>query len=387
MKRITQRTLSLWLVMAFLLSFLPLPAAAEPAVAELPPVRLWIHGSFVQTDVDPLIENSRTLVPLRVISENLGVPVEWVQESQQVILHHQESPITFTLNEPSYVQNGEIHALDVAPKLFADRTMVPLRAIAEVFAQPVDWDNDGRVAIVGEGYVPANPLEQVFESAQVVSVVDGDTLIVDRGHGAERLRLILVDTPETVHPNKGVQPFGPEASAYTTNALTGRTVYLEKDVSETDRYQRLLRYVWLERPSSATPTVDEMRTKLFNAQLLLAGMATVAVFPPDVKYRDTFDTFAEEARLANAGLWSLGTSSADTPSPSPAPSEPGGIAPAVQDRQPAWQQADGRIIANTNSMIYHLPGGRDYRKVLAKNALFFHTEAEAQAAGFRRAQQ
>jgi len=61
-----------------------------------------------------------------------------------------------------------------------------------------------------------------------------------------RVRYIGIDTPETFHPTRGEQPYGKEASARNKELVGGRTVYLEKDISETDRYGRLLRYVWLE---------------------------------------------------------------------------------------------------------------------------------------------
>lgn len=91
-----------------------------------------------------------------------------------------------------------------------------------------------------------------FEKAVVERVIDGDTIVVKRQNGvSEKIRMVLVNTPETKHPKKGVEYFGKEASAYTKKMLpAGKTVYLEKDVSERDRYSRLLRYVWINEPTS-----------------------------------------------------------------------------------------------------------------------------------------
>ena len=85
------------------------------------------------------------------------------------------------------------------------------------------------------------------ETATVTRVVDGDTLVVDIAGQEERVRLIGVDTPETVHPNKPVEYFGKEASAFTKRIAEGETVRLESDPqnSNRDRYNRLLRYVYL----------------------------------------------------------------------------------------------------------------------------------------------
>ena len=142
-----------------------------------------------------------------------------------------------------------------------------------------------------------------FVKATVTRVVDGDTIVIDTG---EKVRFILVDTPETKHPNKGVEYFGKESSDFTTAQLEGKTVYLEKDVSETDKYGRLLRYVWTQRPSTDTPTDEEIKSYCFNAVLLAEGYAQVATFPPDLKYVDIFRTMETAARDNNMGLWADG---------------------------------------------------------------------------------
>lgn len=141
-----------------------------------------------------------------------------------------------------------------------------------------------------------------FEEATVVRVVDGDTIHVEINGEKKKVRLILVDTPESVHPRKPVEFYGKEASAFTTHELDGKTVYLEKDVSDTDRYGRLLRYVWLDVPEGKDLEKD-LREKCFNAKLLLQGYANLSTFPPDVKYVDYFRFFEKSAREAGLGLW------------------------------------------------------------------------------------
>lgn len=143
----------------------------------------------------------------------------------------------------------------------------------------------------------------------MVRVVDGDTIEVERIAGAAlpatRVRMIGVDTPE-VHGER--EPYGPEASEFTKKQLTGQAVWLEKDVSETDRYGRALRYVWLVEPPS-DPTEKQVREGLFNAILVLQGYAQVSTYPPDVKYADLLVKFQREAREADRGLWGLDSSS------------------------------------------------------------------------------
>lgn len=138
--------------------------------------------------------------------------------------------------------------------------------------------------------VPASP---VLVPASVVRVVDGDTIVCDVDGDEIKVRLIGIDTPETVHPEKEVEFYGEEASAYTTEILDGQAVYLEYDVETTDRYGRDLAYVWLKDGT------------LFNDQLVLEGYATVYTFPPNVKYVDRFTESARLARERGAGLYAM----------------------------------------------------------------------------------
>ena len=87
--------------------------------------------------------------------------------------------------------------------------------------------------------------------------------------------------------------------------LNGKQVWIQKDFSETDRYDRLLRIVWLAIPSDDMDET-EVRTKMFNADLVINGYAEPSTFPPDVKYSEYFIKFAREARDHNTGLWAYG---------------------------------------------------------------------------------
>ena len=128
--------------------------------------------------------------------------------------------------------------------------------------------------------------------ATVVRVIDGDTIRV-RVQGKEyTVRLIGVDTPETVHPAKTVQHFGAEASAYTKAALEAKTVTLEADPTgdTRDRYGRLLRYVHLDREN-------------FNARLIREGYGhAIRRFRYSLKTQ--FIRLEDSARKAGRGLWS-----------------------------------------------------------------------------------
>lgn len=128
---------------------------------------------------------------------------------------------------------------------------------------------------------------QSAELATVKRVVDGDTIELNDGR---KVRYIGVDTPELHHPTKGVQCFGKEAMEKNKELVEGKTIKMRKDVSETDRYKRLLRYVWIG-------------DIFVNEYLVREGYAFQATFPPDVANTELFRQAAEEARLKNKGLW------------------------------------------------------------------------------------
>jgi micrococcal nuclease len=127
-----------------------------------------------------------------------------------------------------------------------------------------------------------------------VRVVDGDTIRVQIGGQEFPLRYIGIDTPETVHPSKPVEFMGKEASDANRRLVEGRMVVLEKDVSDADRYGRLLRYVWL---------ADGAGWLLVNHELVRLGFAQASTYPPDVKYTDRFLDAQRSARDGGRGLW------------------------------------------------------------------------------------
>lgn len=149
--------------------------------------------------------------------------------------------------------------------------------------------------------------------AEVVSATDGDTTKVRVGGKTETVRLLLIDTPETKDPNDPAECYGAETTLRTKDLLlAGTTVYLEKDVTERDRYDRLLRYVWL-------PGEDGRRAALVNERLVRDGYVVLTTFPPDVEHLERIERAADRARDEQAGLWAA-CGGADTPlEPTPAP--------------------------------------------------------------------
>lgn len=125
------------------------------------------------------------------------------------------------------------------------------------------------------------------EGVVVARVIDGDTFELTTG---EKVRLIGVDSPESVKQRTPVQCFGKEAADYLKKLIEGKEVRLEQDVSETDRYGRLLRYVY--------------RSDVFiNETIVREGYAYAATFPPDVREQERFREAEREARTQKRGLF------------------------------------------------------------------------------------
>jgi micrococcal nuclease len=130
--------------------------------------------------------------------------------------------------------------------------------------------------------------------ATVVDVVDGDTIDVRIGGHRERVRLIGINTPETVDPRRPVQCFGHEASEHTRTLLpAGTEVDLVRDVEPRDAYGRLLAYVY-RRPDGL----------FVNLDLAAQGYADLLTFPPNIAHVDEFRSAVAAARLTSRGLWS-----------------------------------------------------------------------------------
>ncbi|HRQ42587.1 MAG TPA: thermonuclease family protein [Chloroflexota bacterium] len=142
------------------------------------------------------------------------------------------------------------------------------------------------------------------ELAAVTRIIDGDTIEVEINGRTYRVRYIGMDTPE-----RG-DPFFDEATAANRQLVEGQTVTMVKDVSETDRYGRLLRYIYLADGT------------FVNAELVRQGYAQIATFPPDVAHQELFVQLQQEARDAGLGLWGKAAATLPPASQTPQPASP-----------------------------------------------------------------
>lgn len=135
--------------------------------------------------------------------------------------------------------------------------------------------------------VPLEELPPGGEYAEVTKIIDGDTIWVQLGDESFKVRYIGLNAPEV---GENEQPFGREATEFNRQLVEDQTVYLVKDVSETDKYDRLLRYVF----------VGDV---FVNAELVRAGLAKAAKYPPDTHYADLLFDIQDDARATGLGIW------------------------------------------------------------------------------------
>lgn len=198
-------------------------------------------------------------------------------------------------------------------------------------------------------------------SVKVTRIIDGDTIEIE---GGERVRYIGIDTPETVDPRKPVQCFGVEASKKNKEFVEGQRVRLEKDITDRDKYNRLLRYVWVG-------------DTFVNLELVKQGFAQSYSYPPDIKYQDQFVAAERQAREAKVGLWGACPLVEETAPP----------ASNSITSQPSSCIIKGNI-SSSGEKIYHLPGCGSYTRTqidAGRGERWFCSESEARAAGWRRA--
>ena len=207
----------------------------------------------------------------------------------------------------------------------------------------------------------------IGEIVKVARVIDGDTIEIE---GGERVRYIGIDTPETIDPRKIVQCFGVEASKKNKEFMEGKTVRLEKDITDRDKYKRLLRYVWLG-------------DTLVNLALVQDGFARSYSYPPDIKYQDKFVAAERQARKVKLGLWNAcglefsAKSVLQSQTQSSVSAQKSGNDCSIK----------GNISAS-GEKIYHISGCGSYLKTRIDEQhgeRWFCSDAEAQSAGWRRA--
>lgn len=236
------------------------------------------------------------------------------------------------------------------------RLLLIVAAVIASFWIALSFQGGGVIEVSVPGQATTSRAAEIVrgEMVTVLRVIDGDTIELESG---ERVRYIGIDTPESVHPDKPDECFGAEAAARNRELVEGRTVTLLRDVSDRDKYGRLLRYVY----------VGDV---LVNGLLVREGYAQVTTYPPDVAHVEEYLIAQRVAREAGRGLW-------------------GGCPAGIPDvaAPSAACSIKGNISAQ-GEKIYHLPPCEYYSRTViteSKGERWFCSEDEAQTAGWRRA--
>ena len=203
--------------------------------------------------------------------------------------------------------------------------------------------------------------DQAYEKAKVLYAADGDTIWVDIDGKEEKIRFVGINTPELARDEKPAEFMAEEAKNFTSNTLRDKEIYLEKDITDRDKYDRMLRYIWLEKPV-ANPTKEDIEEKTLNGILVKEGYAYSNYYKPDIKYQKHLDNIEKSAQDKGLGIWSDPTN------------------PIISKEDLGENYL---IKGNKNSKLYHLPEWDSYDTVKEKNAVYFETEKEAKDAGFK----
>lgn len=217
------------------------------------------------------------------------------------------------------------------------------------------------------------PSDDIYQAVLVTKVADGDTISVKKLGESYKVRMIGVNTRELSHYGKPEEFYAREAAEFTEKNLLNRVVYLQKDTSDTDQYDRLLRYVWLEKPSSPFPSKSEIENKMYNAILVKEAYAEAKAYPPDTSYKNIFEDLEEEPRSNKEGMWQKSVNASSEKKKDD------------KDQNLSEKESKGKIKGNKNSKIYHVPGQKNYDSMKEENVVYFDSEKDAEKAGYRKA--
>lgn len=267
-------------------------------------IKVSLNGSLLELRdakgnvVEPFMFDGTNYVPARPLAEALGLAVSWDGQTSTINLSStgtQQTPqptntgTTASTSTARKVQkeieyrdikvslDGEILNLRdakgnvIEPFMFDGTNYIPARPLAEALGLEVAWDGETNTIKLSS-----------IKTYNVLRVIDGDTFVVDFNGTEETVRLIGVDTPESVHPDSSKNTdAGYAASLFTTAMLTDKLVGLEFDVQQRDQYGRLLAYAYLDG-------------QMFNKKLLETGYANLATYPPNTKYTNDFTEIVKD---------------------------------------------------------------------------------------------
>ena len=179
---------------------------------------------------------------------------------------------------------------------------------------------------------------EIYEKAKVLYAHDGDTIWVKIDGKKEKVRFVGVNTPEVAKDGNPAEFMAEEAKDFTEEILKDKEIYLERDISDRGKYDRLLRYIWLEKPLS-NPELSDIENKTLNGILVKEGYAYANYYKPDIKYHNFLKGLEKSAQDKNLGIWSDEKNQSNT----------------NKNTENKINTQNKLIKCNKNSNLYHLP--------------------------------
>ncbi|MFZ5817274.1 MAG: stalk domain-containing protein [Bacillota bacterium] len=263
----TRRLIGSMILMVLFVLSIATPAQGTEGTAQPEPIQVYVNGQPLTLDVPPALVNGRTLVPLRAIFEALNAEVTWDQASQTALAKWQGGEMELTIGAASARVNGDEKRLDVPGQLIDNRTMVPLRFVAEAMGAQVGWYGQNRLITINRPAAPLTPATVIEAEAEwtpfgiyvvaVVRLADGNT------------QTLYLEGVEGYGLGHGIDPFVKER-------LLGQDVKVELARSEPTANGRYVAYLYLDDGS------------MFNVVLLDEGYVKADPNLPEHRYAGLF---------------------------------------------------------------------------------------------------
>jgi N-acetylmuramoyl-L-alanine amidase len=313
----------------------PLPPVSADEIAEGVafcaefPVSLILDGEPVRSDTPPVIVRERTLIPARALFERMGASVSWNEEARRVVITATGAGISLTIDSFEYAINGNIFNTDVPPLIVNERTMIPVRVVADAIGCDVEWDDLARTVIIVSP-APKAPPDPVTDSAreelpepgeisrggapartdaagslpQLGPAFAGFSVVIDAGHGGLDSGAVGEENGEEVLYEKDVNlDVALRLDAYLRSA--GFYTYMIRSGDDTvDRY---------DRPQIANALGAQLYISIHNNSSVKSGVSGTSTYYYNKEWAvgypldsETLATFVQKAVSAYAGLPDLG---------------------------------------------------------------------------------
>ncbi len=232
-------------------------------------IKMWVEGNYITMDVKPYVEDSRTLIPIRFVTEALGYQVTFNGEEEKVILNKDTEEIIMTIGSKHATFNGEAIVLHKEPNIKDNRTFIPVRDVAERFGKLVDWDGETKTVIIGEGY--GEPDEDLKEDLEEETNDIVDIALANKDFSILVAALQKAELVETLQGEGPFTVFAPTNAAFE-QLLMALDVTAEDLLAQPD-LGKVLTYHVLAGKVMSTDLSDGMKAATVNGQEIMVDLS------------------------------------------------------------------------------------------------------------------